>query len=156
MQYVKIANGQIDQYPYTVGKLRRDNPNTSFPKSLTAEALSSWGVYPVAKVSAPAYNAATQKVQVVDPTLLEGVWTQTWQVVDKTAAEIQEDTDTQAKSMRADRDALLAETDWLTMRSSDTSTPMPAAWHTYRQALRDITSHANWPYLDEADWPTKP
>ena len=26
----------------------------------------------------------------------------------------------------------------------------------YRQALRDITSHANWPYLNEADWPVKP
>jgi len=25
-----------------------------------------------------------------------------------------------------------------------------------RQALRDITTHANWPNLSEADWPTKP
>jgi hypothetical protein len=61
-----------------------------------------------------------------------------------------------ATANRTKRDTLLAETDWLTMRSSDTATPMPAAWHTYRQALRDITSHANWPNLEEADWPTKP
>jgi hypothetical protein len=33
---------------------------------------------------------------------------------------------------------------------------MTAEQTAYRQALRDITSHANWPYLDEADWPTKP
>jgi hypothetical protein len=27
---------------------------------------------------------------------------------------------------------------------------------TYRQALRDITGHANFPYLEDADWPVKP
>jgi hypothetical protein len=27
---------------------------------------------------------------------------------------------------------------------------------TYRQALRDITAHANWPNLADGDWPTKP
>lgn len=29
-------------------------------------------------------------------------------------------------------------------------------WKSYRQALRDITSHSNWPVLNEEDWPTKP
>jgi hypothetical protein len=33
---------------------------------------------------------------------------------------------------------------------------MDAAMTSYRQALRDITSHANWPNLTDADWPTKP
>lgn len=31
-----------------------------------------------------------------------------------------------------------------------------AAMTTYRQALRDITAHDNWPNLEGADWPTKP
>lgn len=61
-----------------------------------------------------------------------------------------------AEANREKRDNLLAETDWMTMRSADTSTPVPAAWHTYRQALRDITTHANWPNLEDADWPTEP
>lgn len=26
----------------------------------------------------------------------------------------------------------------------------------YRQGLRDITAHANWPHLEEADWPSDP
>jgi len=26
----------------------------------------------------------------------------------------------------------------------------------YRQALRDITTHPNWPNLEESDWPVKP
>jgi len=33
---------------------------------------------------------------------------------------------------------------------------MSAEMTTYRQALRDITDHANFPYLAEDDWPTKP
>ena len=33
---------------------------------------------------------------------------------------------------------------------------MTSAQTSYRQALRDITAHSNWPYLQEADWPTKP
>ena len=33
---------------------------------------------------------------------------------------------------------------------------MTSAQTTYRQALRDITTHSNWPHLEEDDWPTKP
>jgi len=30
------------------------------------------------------------------------------------------------------------------------------AWLTFRQELRDITTHENWPDLEEADWPVAP
>jgi hypothetical protein len=30
------------------------------------------------------------------------------------------------------------------------------AWATYRTALRDLTTHENWPNLEDADWPTEP
>ena len=29
-------------------------------------------------------------------------------------------------------------------------------WQTYRQQLRDLPTHSNWPYLEPEDWPTKP
>ena len=57
-----------------------------------------------------------------------------------------------AASVRSKRDTLLAETDWTGM--SDVT--MASAMTTYRQALRDITDHANWPNLESSDWPTKP
>ena len=50
------------------------------------------------------------------------------------------------------RNSLLSETDWWAM--SDRT--MTAEQTAYRQALRDITTHANWPDLDNVDWPTKP
>jgi len=53
---------------------------------------------------------------------------------------------------RATRDNKLAETDW--WGASDNT--MTQAQTDYRQALRDITTHANWPDLGDDDWPTKP
>jgi hypothetical protein len=33
---------------------------------------------------------------------------------------------------------------------------MDQVWVDYRQALRDITNHVNFPYLADEDWPVKP
>ena len=66
--------------------------------------------------------------------------------------EIQDYDDAIASSVRSKRDDLLAETDWHGL--SDVT--MSAEMTTYRQALRDITAHANFPYLDDDDWPTTP
>ena len=30
------------------------------------------------------------------------------------------------------------------------------SWATYRTALRDLSTHENWPDLEDADWPAKP
>ena len=57
-----------------------------------------------------------------------------------------------AEQNRNTRDSKLAETDFYAL--SDVT--MTDAMTTYRQALRDITTHSNWPNLEEADWPTKP
>ena len=57
-----------------------------------------------------------------------------------------------AATNRASRDQRLAETDFWGL--SDTT--MSSEMTTYRQALRDITTHENWPNLEDADWPTKP
>jgi hypothetical protein len=151
--YVKISNGAVDQYPYTVGDLRRDNPNTSFPKNPSSELLEDWGLYSVAVADAPSYDQRTQKAtQASVPTLVDGVWTLVSTVENKTAEEItQYDTDA-AASARADRDNKLAKTDFYAL--SDVT--MSAEMATYRQALRDITTHANWPNLNDDDWPTKP
>lgn len=53
---------------------------------------------------------------------------------------------------RVQREGLLGETDWWAV-SDRTMTDDQIA---YRQALRDIPTHVNWPNLTEDDWPTKP
>jgi hypothetical protein len=57
-----------------------------------------------------------------------------------------------AEVNRAKRDSLLAKTDWTAL--SDVT--MSAEMTTYRQALRDITTHASWPNLADEDWPSEP
>ena len=59
---------------------------------------------------------------------------------------------TAGEAVRTTRNTLLAETDYFAL----TDVTMDAPMTTYRQALRDITSHADFPNLDDADWPTKP
>ena len=60
--------------------------------------------------------------------------------------------DKAGEAIRKQRDDLIAATDYFAL----TDVTMDAAMTTYRQALRDITDHVNFPYLEEADWPTKP
>lgn len=60
--------------------------------------------------------------------------------------------DSLEKRHRNIRNMFLSATDWWAM--SDRT--MTAAQTTYRQALRDITDHSNWPNLSKSDWPTKP
>jgi len=57
------------------------------------------------------------------------------------------------KRVRQDRDRLLNETDWIVTKAKETSTNIPAAWKTYRQALRDVPSQSD---PDNITWPTKP
>jgi hypothetical protein len=73
-------------------------------------------------------------------------------VVDLTADEIAEQDAMTAEANRKKRNALIAETDYFAL----TDVTMDAAMTSYRQALRDITTHSNWPNLADEDWPVKP
>jgi hypothetical protein len=55
--------------------------------------------------------------------------------------------------VRMNRDTRLLESDWTQLPDSPVDS---SVWATYRQALRDITTHANFPNLEESDWPVAP
>ena len=155
--FVKVTNGSVDQYPYTIGNLRRDNPNVSFPASIPTETLTAFGVHSVTQEAAPTYNKRTQTVaRATAPVLEGGAWVLKWVTTDKTSAEIQSYDNGIADSNRKERNTLLSNSDWTQVADTPLSDADKALWVTYRQALRDITSHANWPNLDKDDWPTQP
>ena len=56
--------------------------------------------------------------------------------------------------VREIRHVKLAETDWVITMHKEKGTNIPAAWKTYRDALRDITDSAT--SLDDVTWPEKP
>ena len=60
----------------------------------------------------------------------------------------------QWKQIRAERDRLIAETDWMML--SDTGT-VSTAWKNYRKALREIpSSQDSAKVFSDIDWPDKP
>jgi hypothetical protein len=62
--------------------------------------------------------------------------------------------DVMSASVRSHRDSLLQQTDWTVIKSYERGENIPAVWELYRQALRDITAQAGFPY--SVEWPTKP
>ena len=55
---------------------------------------------------------------------------------------------------REERNQLLLDSDWTQL--SDVNQRTRYAYVGYRQALRDLPNHANWPFLNPEDWPKKP
>ena len=54
--------------------------------------------------------------------------------------------------LKSERDSLLAQTDNFALSDRTLSDEM----RTYRQALRDLPTHSNWPDISTTDWPSKP
>ena len=149
--FIKTTNDQIDQYPYTVGDLRRENPNTSFPKNVPEATMAEYGMFPVGYEAAPEYDPLTHRLQhSSQPVLNDGKWVLTKTVVELTAAQIADRDTAKGKEVRSQRDKLIADTDWMAL-SDNTLT---AEWATYRQALRDVTSQEGFPH--SVEWPEKP
>jgi hypothetical protein len=58
------------------------------------------------------------------------------------------------KDLRAERDRRLQAVDWVVIRATSTSTPVPEAWVTYMQALRDLPATTGDP--KNPVWPVQP
>jgi hypothetical protein len=165
MEYRIQSTGEVK----TQGEVRRMHSNTSLPRVWDANVCSALGIDPVLEAPKPEVTGYTQAVRNGATQDANGNWVQAWSVVDMfqdytddegvthtkadQEAAYQADLDAKAAaSVRSTRDAKIAETDWMALTDVTMSTEMAA----YRQALRDITTHANFPNLQDSDWPTKP
>lgn len=148
--HILAPNQTIEKYPYSIGELRRDNPNTSFPRNPDDALLAEWGVFPVQPTEYPTVDH-TKNVSEGSPVLQNGVWVQVWNITNASAEEIAARTESQAEQVRAERNAKLSDTDWTQVADAPVS---QAAWATYRQALRDVPDQAGFPW--GVTWPEKP
>lgn len=160
MAYVK-AQGDHTVYPYSIGQLRKDNPNTSFPRSISAETLASYGVHAVTVVAEPSYDSSTHKIeQAALPVEVNGAWLLPWNVVALSADEIAIRDAAASDKVRTERDRRLAATDWIIIRETERAAAdglglqVPVVWLNYRQALRDVPSQAGFPH--NVTWPIEP
>ena len=172
--YAKINGGTAEKFPYSFGDLRKDNPNVSFPRNITQSIRQRYGMQSVFTVDDPSYDPTTQKIveattptretngvyteedaplpNMVGESIYTGRWVLTKTVVALTDEQIADATAAKATEMRKKRDELISATDYFAL----TDVTMDAAMTTYRQALRDISTHENFPYLTDEDWPVAP
>jgi len=141
--YVRIENDAVAEFPYLLGQLKQDNPNTSFPASIPEATLNSYGVHTVTETTKPTCDYATHEVVENNPVLTDGVWTQSWSVNARP-------TDVASEYVRNERNQRLADTDHHALSDQTLTTEMSA----YRQALRDVPSQSGFPL--NVTWPTKP
>jgi hypothetical protein len=141
MSYLKLTDGVPEAY--SIGQLRRDNPDTSFPQAPSDELLAEWDVYPYTVQAQPSVDYLTQRLTPTAFALVDGAWTQGWEVSNLPAEDA-------GRNIRSQRDSLLSQTDWMAL-SDNTLTP---EWAAYRQELRDVTAQEGFPYA--VVWPTKP
>ena len=147
--FAKLNNGQLEKYPYTIGMLRKDNHNVSFPKNISDEDLARFNVVRVASTPRPADDHTKNFSLTVEQ--VNGSWVETWIATDASAEEIAERTEMQANNVRSARDAKLIRSDWTQVADALID---KAAWATYRQALRDVPSQEGFPW--DVTWPTQP
>lgn len=137
-------NGQVAHY-------KEIFPNVSFPAGGPSdEFLASAGAYKVSLFRE--HNRATQKLVSCDP-VVENGFAYLVEVVDKTAEEIAADLASKSAQVRRQRDIILAQSDWMVVKSAETGIAIAEEWAIYRQALRDITAQESFP---EVSWPTSP
>ena len=152
--YIYAPNGAAETFPYSIGELRRDNPNISCPKRPSDELLASYDVFPVVTADMPSYNRITHDLTESTPELIDGAWTQQWSVIAVSESEVVERTAEVAEQARLDRDNLLKQSDWRAIKSQEPGASISQAWNDYRQALRDVPQQAGFP--STITWPTKP
>ena len=163
-EYRNRTTGEVK----TQGQWRAANPNMSLPRTWKAATLDALNLDAVLRSPAATTTAYQNSVRDGVEQNANGDWVEKYVARDM-FADTNEDgvTTTKAEheaayqatldaataaSNRTKRDGLLAETDYFAL----TDVTMDAPMTTYRQALRDITAHSDWPNLADDDWPTKP
>ena len=148
-------------------EFRALHPNTSMPQQLSEELLNDFGADVVFEGPQATGGTVYQYSQRQGVEQINDKWYTKYvlgpvfidQVVDgvtttaaeqETAYKAQKDAE-QAKSVRATRDAKLAECDWTQVADAPVD---KAVWATYRQALRDITTQTGFPWT--VTYPEKP
>lgn len=163
-EYRNRTTGEVK----TQGQWRAANPNMSLPKVWNSNVLDALNIDAVLRSPAATTTAYQTSARDGVEQDANGNWVEKYVARDMFADTTEDGVTTTkaeheaayqatldastAEGHRNTRASLLADTDFYAL--SDVT--MTDAMTTYRQALRDLPSHSNWPNLEDSDWPTKP
>ena len=163
-EYRHIETGEVKNQ----GQWRSYYKNISLPRTWKAATLQSLKLEPVLEAPMPTaglYQTVSRNGVEQDS---NGNWVTAWAVSDMFADTTAEDgtvttkaeheaayqaqlDERAAEAIRTKRNELLAASDWTQVPDAPVD---QAAWRTYRQALRDVTTQSGFPH--EVTWPVKP
>jgi hypothetical protein len=150
--FALIENGAVKKYPYSLYEIKRDNLNTSFPSTVSDATMAEYGAMRVYFSTQPVLSD-TQVLE-EDPPVFSNEdqrWTQVWRVREMTTEEVTQRFDSAASAVREQRNNMLKDSDWTQITDA---TADKTAWAVYRQALRDVTAQAGFPWT--ITWPDAP
>jgi len=134
----------------TEHEFRAMHSNTSMPPQLTETLINDLGADVV--FEGPQAQPTRYQVGCADGVeQIEGKWYTKYSVADMDDEAKDALDATQAESVRQQRTDKLKDSDWTQVADAPVD---QAAWATYRQALRDITSQAGFPW--SITWPEAP
>jgi hypothetical protein len=154
----------------TQGQWRNEFANMSLPRVWKAATLDALDLDPVLR--SPAATVGAYQTSVRDGVVQDanGNWVENYVARDMFADTTEDGVTTTkaeheaayqagldakaAENVRNERNKLLEECDWVTIRARELGQPVPEDWYTYRGDLRQIPEQEGFPH--NVIWPTKP
>ena len=150
--FIKLENNIPVGYAVTEDNIRILFPEVNFPAIFLPQDIEphGFGIYEFTQVPTdiPKFYKLVEGVPVKRQ---DGIYYQNWQFELMTQQEQAAATVLKAEQVRQDRKYRLQYSDWTQVADAPVD---KAAWAAYRQALRDISSQAGFPW--EVQWPTQP
>lgn len=151
MNYLKKTKEGVEIYPYSLQKLKKEFPLTSFPQELDDQLLKAFDIHPVHETEL--LTSVAVKFVEQSPVLIDGKYFRNYSEVVLDETEQLKVKKRELENIRLIRNQLLNETDFTMLEDFPERGSKLNAWKKYRQDLRDITKQ---PDVFNVAWPVKP
>lgn len=150
------ASNTVVQYPYSLGELRRDNPNVSFPSNPTLETLADYFMFPVQETTPPTYDRLSQDLTEQLPIYSGEGWVQQWLVSGVSEEEIASRTAVAQAECQEYANQLLVQAEQYYIDAMIAGYGFSALMQAYVDELSDVPAILGYPYIENITWPTLP
>lgn len=151
MLFTQIENGQAKYHASMIAFFVEKGIIESV--NATAEELVNASIVPVTQFTGQlpvdGYQYAIEVQQQEDDS-----WAQVMVQIEISEERYLNNVAVQTQVVKADRDRMIASTDWIVTKSIEEGTSVSQAWKDFRQALRDIPEQEGFPF--NVTWPTLP
>lgn len=147
------GNENVLEFPYFAYDLKADVADVVFEAEITNEVFAQYNIFPVFE-QAYSHNADTQKAVISEtPELLDGVWTRKVVVRDFTTEELADRTKEKEAFMEFHIENFKFQASYT---DEDENVIVIDRYKDYVDALEAMKTHANYPFFELTDFPTKP